>query len=160
MLNWGAKTEHKLYSLSYFSGTPEKRVFFFFLLGDPVQNCHQNPSPAGCLFSTRQSRFEVPERGDFRGKKIAWGGVGGQGKQGKKNAHGGFLILFRRPPDIPPKSRDIPPKSMCSLGFEGHTELFGSHPFYVEDPHRTRRCPDQKVWVWVPFSSLTLFALF
>ena len=27
------------------------------------------------------------------------------------------------------KSRDIPPKSLVSLGFEGHTELFGPHPF-------------------------------
>ena len=31
---------------------------------------------------------------------------------------------------IPPKARDIPPKSLVSLGFEfeGHTELFGPHP--------------------------------
>ena len=56
------------------------------------------------------------------------------------------------------KSQDIPPKSLVFLGFKGHTELFGPHPFkwktpplQVEDPHPTQRYPDQKVWVWVIF---------
>ena len=31
---------------------------------------------------------------------------------------------------------------------------FSAPPLHVEDPHPTRRYPDQKVWVWVPFSSL------
>ena len=52
------------------------------------------------------------------------------------------------------KSWDIPPKTLSSLGFEGHTELFCTPPLHVEDPHPTRRYPDQDVWVWVPFSSL------
>ena len=39
-----------------------------------------------------------------------------------------FLRLFRPPRDIPAKSRDIPPKGLVSLGFEGHTEVFGPHP--------------------------------
>ena len=44
----------------------KKRDFpFFFLRGDPVQNRPHNPAPVGCLFSTRKSRPEVPERGDF-----------------------------------------------------------------------------------------------
>ena len=32
------------------------------------------------------------------------------------------------------KSRDILPKSLVSLGFEGHTELFGPHPFTWKIP--------------------------
>ena len=52
------------------------------------------------------------------------------------------------------KSRDIPPKSLVSLGFEVHTELFGPHQFTwkrPKSPHPTARYPDPKVWVWVPF---------
>ena len=44
-------------------------IFLFSPWGDPVQNRPQNPAPAGCLFSTRKSRLEVP---------------GGQGKKRKK----------------------------------------------------------------------------
>ena len=42
----------------------------FVLWGDPVQNPPQNPAPADCLLSTRKSRFEVPERGEFGGRKL------------------------------------------------------------------------------------------
>ena len=36
---------------------------------------------------------------------------------------------------IPAKSRDIPPKEfLFALGFEGHTELFGPHPFTRKTP--------------------------
>ena len=45
-----------------------------------------------------------------------------------------FLKLFGRFRDIPAKSRDIPPKKFDSLGFEGHTELFGPHPFTWKTP--------------------------
>ena len=45
-----------------------------------------------------------------------------------------FLKLFGRFRDIPAKSRDIPPKKFDSLGFEGHTELFGPHPFTWKSP--------------------------
>ena len=66
---------------------------------------------------------------------------------------------FSGTPGISPqKSWDIPPKSLVSLGFEGHTELFGPHPFTSKftrkTPHPTRRYPDQKVWVWVSLSCL------
>ena len=44
------------------------------------------------------------------------------------------LKLFGRPRDIPAKSRDIPPKSLVSLGFEGLTELFGPHSFTWKTP--------------------------
>ena len=40
-----------------------------------------------------------------------------------------FLKLFGHSRDTLAKSRDVPPRSMVSLGFEGHTELFGPHPF-------------------------------
>ena len=45
-----------------------------------------------------------------------------------------FLKLFGHARDIPAKSRDIPPKSLVSLGFEAHTELFGPHPFTWKTP--------------------------
>ena len=63
-----------------------------------------------------------------------------------------FLKLFGRPRDIPAKAPDILPKSLVSLGVEGHAEL----PLHVKDPHPTRRYPDKKIWVWVPFSCLSM----
>ena len=45
-----------------------------------------------------------------------------------------FLKLFGHPRDIPAKSRDIPPKKFGFPGFEGHTELFGPHPFTWKTP--------------------------
>ena len=50
----------------------------------------------------------------------------------KLNTYFYFLKPFGHPRDIPAKSRDIPPKSFVSLSFEGHTELFGPHPFTWE----------------------------
>ena len=66
-----------------------------------------------------------------------------------------FLKLFGHFWDIPAKFRDIPPKRFGFPGFEGHTELFAP-PLHLKDPHPTAagRYPDQKVWVWVPFSCL------
>ena len=61
-----------------------------------------------------------------------------------------FLKLFGHPRDIPPKiPRDISPESLVFLGFEGTLWL---PPLHVEEPHPTRRYPDQKVWVCAPFS--------
>ena len=45
-----------------------------------------------------------------------------------------FLKLFGLLRDIPAKSRDIPPKKFDFPGFEGHTELFGPHPFTLKTP--------------------------
>ena len=55
------------FTLTFFLRTRKKKkgFSFFFLWGDLVQNRPQNPAPAGCLFSTRKSRSEVAERGDF-----------------------------------------------------------------------------------------------
>ena len=44
------------------------------------------------------------------------------------NTNSFFSQTFRAPPNILAKSRDIPPKNLVSLGFEGHTKLFGPHP--------------------------------
>ena len=46
---------------------------------------------------------------------------------------------FRAPPGASqPKSRDLPAKSLVSLGFEGHTELFGPDPFTSKEDIRTK----------------------
>ena len=83
--------------------------------------------------------------------------------------NGGFLIGFRGPklntnfffsnfsgtPGISrQKSRDIPPKSLVFHGFRRTYRTFWPPPLHVEDPHPTRKFPDQKVWVWLLFSSL------
>ena len=47
--------------------------------------------------------------------------------------------------DIPAKFRDIPPKKFDSLGFEGHTELFGPHPFTWKTPTPPENIRTQKV---------------
>ena len=69
-----------------FSRARKKGFSFFFLWGDPVQNRPQNPAPARCLFSTRKSRSEVTERGDF-GEENCVGKCGAdRAKKGKKDA--------------------------------------------------------------------------
>ena len=52
-----------------------------------------------------------------------------------------FCKLFGHPRDV----------------FEGRAELLAPTPSRVGDPHPTRRYPDQKVWVWIPFSCLIVF---
>ena len=70
------------------SRAPEEKDFPFFLWGDPVQNRLQNPAPAGCLFSTRKSRSEVPERGDFGEENCLGKGGVDWGKKQKKRKKG------------------------------------------------------------------------
>ena len=57
------------------------------------------------------------------------------------------------------KSRQIyPAKKFGFPGFQRTYRTFWSPtPLHVEDPHPTRRYPDQKVWVWVPSFSLVPF---
>ena len=55
-----------------------------------------------------------------------------------------LLKLFGRFRDIPAKSRDIPLKKFDSLGFEGHTELFGPHPFTWQTPTPPENIRTQK----------------
>ena len=58
----------------------------------------QDPAPARCLFSTRKSRFEVPERGDLGdfGEEHCLGNGGvDRAKKGKKDAQkkvGNFIV--------------------------------------------------------------------
>ena len=69
-----------------FSCARRKAFSFFFLWGDPVQNCPHNPAPAGCLFSSRKSRFEVLKRGDFGEETCLVKGGVDRAKKGKKDA--------------------------------------------------------------------------
>ena len=55
-----------------------------------------------------------------------------------------FLKLSGRFWDIPAKFRDIPPQKFDSLGFEGHTELFGPHPFTWKTPTPPENIRTQK----------------
>ena len=62
--------------------------------------------------------------------------------QGTKIEHKFFFLkLFGHLRDIPPKSWDIPPKKFDFPGFEGHTELFGPHPFTWKTP-----TPPENIW--------------
>ena len=72
----------------------------------------------------------------------------------KLNTNYFFLKLFGHRRDIPAKSRDIPPKKFNFPGFEGHTELFGPHPFTWKTPTPPEQYPDSKVWVCALFSRL------
>ena len=53
-------------------------------MGRPHPEPSQNPGSGGCLFSTRNSRSEVPERQDFGEENCLGKGGGGQGKKRKK----------------------------------------------------------------------------
>ena len=62
----------------------KKKDFLFSLWGDPVQNRTQNPALASCLFSTRETRSQVPGGGDFGEQNCL-------GKGGVDSAKKGFL---------------------------------------------------------------------
>ena len=70
---------------------------------------------------------------DLRRLTLCWDNVAGPTitfNRGRElNTNFFFLKYFGHPRDIPAKSRDIPPKKFDFPGFEGHTELFGPHPF-------------------------------
>ena len=73
-----------------------KKGFSFFSCGAvPVQNRPQNPAAAGCLFSTRKSRFEVPERGDFGEENCPGKGGADRAKKRKKGCTKKGGIRFR-----------------------------------------------------------------
>ena len=59
----------------------------------------------------------------------------------KLNTNFLFLELFGHRRDIPARSRDIPPKKFDVPGFEGHTKLFGPHPFTWKTP-----TPPENIW--------------
>ena len=66
-----------------------------------------------------------------------------------------FSQTFRAPPGTSRQNPGISrPKSLISLVSRDIPNFLAPPPLHVEDPHPTRRYPDQKVWVWVPFSCL------
>ena len=69
------------------------------------------------------------------------------------------LKLFGTPRVSRQKSRDIPPKSLVPWVSKDIPNFLAPTPSR-EDPHPTRRYPDQKVWVWVPFPSSISLVLF
>ena len=52
-----------------------------------------------------------------------------------------FSQTFRA---LPAKSREIPPKEFGFPGFEGHTDLFGPHPFTWKTPTPRENIRTQK----------------
>ena len=70
-----------------------------------------------------------------------------------------FLGLFGRRRDIPPNSRDIPPKKFDFAGFEGHTELFGPHPLMWKTPTPPENIRTQKSGFVLFFHALSIHGL-
>ena len=67
------------------------------------------------------------------------------GRGQKLNTNFFICKLFGHRRDIPAaKSRDIPPKKFDFPGFEGHTELFGPHPFTWKAPTPPENIRTQK----------------
>ena len=66
-----------------------------------------------------------------------------------------FSQTFRAPPGYPGKIPGYPAQKVWFPWFRGTYRTFWPPPVHVEDPYPTGKYPDQKVWVWVPFSSLT-----
>ena len=64
-----------------------------------------------------------------------------------------FSQTFRVPP-YPGKIPGYPAQKVWFPWFRGTYRTFWPPPVHVEDPYPTGKYPDQKVWVWVPFSSL------
>ena len=65
-----------------------------------------------------------------------------------------FSQTFRAPPQYPGKVLGYPAKKFGFPVVRRTCRTFWPPPLQVEDPHPIRKYPDQKVWVWVPFSSL------
>ena len=63
----------------------KKKDFPFFPVGRPRPKPSQNPVFAGCLFSTRKARPEVPEGGDFGAENCLGKGGVDRAKKGKKD---------------------------------------------------------------------------
>ena len=69
-----------------------------------------------------------------------------------------FLFqTFRAPPGYPGQNLGISRQKVGFLGFRRTYRSFWPPPLHVGEAQPTRRYPDQKVWVWAPFSSLRFF---
>ena len=66
-----------------------------------------------------------------------------------------FSSSFSGAPRISRQSPGMSRQKCWFPGFRGTYRTFWPPPLHVEDLHPTGRCPDQKVWVLVPFSCLT-----
>ena len=97
--------------LSFWLQKKKKGFSFFVLWGDPVQNRPQNPAPAGCLLSTRKSRSEIPERGDFGEENCL-------GKRGVDRAKKEKRIRKKRRDCV--RCRSPRPSAKCWLCFLSH----------------------------------------
>ena len=70
-----------------------------------------------------------------------------------------FSQTFRAPPGYPGKVPGYPAQKVWFPWFRGTYRTFWPPPVHVEDPYPTGKYPDQKVWVWVPFSSLRVVGI-
>ena len=70
--------------LTHLFSRARKKGFSFFSVRRPRPDRPQNPAPAGCVFSTRKSRSEVPEREDFGEENCLGKGGADRAKKGKK----------------------------------------------------------------------------
>ena len=66
------------------------------------------------------------------------------------------LELFGCRRDVPAKIWDFPPKKFDFPGFEGHTELFGPHPFTWKTPTPPENIRTQKFRFLLFFSCLKI----
>ena len=70
-----------------FLARQEEKIFSFLPVGRRAsRTVPKNPAPASCLFSTRKSRFEVPERRDFGEENCLGKGGVDKAQKGKKDA--------------------------------------------------------------------------
>ena len=89
-------------------GLPQTFTHLFSRVCRPVQNRPQNPALASCPFSTRKSRFEVPESGDLGERLPGKGGVDKAKKKEKRmRKKVGFMaykprVLWHANPNLHP----------------------------------------------------------
>ena len=77
------------------------------------------------------------------------------GARGQKLNANFFFSNFSGTAGISQQIPGISRQKICFPCFRGTYRTFWPPPLHVEDPHPTGKYPDQKVWVWVPFSLLS-----
>ena len=103
-------------------------------------------------FSDINSRKHLPDLPQFWSRQHAYIGNGNWTRT--------FLSqTFRAPLGYPGKIPGYPAQKVWFPVFWRTYQTFWPPPVHVEDPYPTGKYPDQKVWVWVPFSSLNLSSL-
>ena len=107
-----------------------KRAFLSFV-------CKKEEEEAGRA-PLRPARKLIPKQ--FWSGSVLGYFIGGQ----RTNTNLVFTNFSGAPGISQPKSRDIPLKGLFSLGFKGHTELFGPHPFTWKTPTLQKDIQTQK----------------